>query len=201
VDSRDCIEFVWRTWAERHRRDPAPILAVAHGRRTSETLRDVAPELDIPTEVAALEALEAVETRGVRPVPGAAELLADLPRDRWAVVTSGSPAVAQLRLRVALIPPPPHLITAADVRTGKPSPEGYLQAAARLGVAPAACVVLEDAAAGITAGRAAGMRVIAVAGTVSPEVLAQADYQLARLQDLQLGRESTGELRLRFAGG
>ena len=101
VDSRECIEFVWHTWAGRHGCDPAAIIAVAHGRRTSETLREVAPHLDIATEVLALDALETVETRGVRPVPGAATMLGALPRDRWAIVTSGSPAVAGLRIRVA----------------------------------------------------------------------------------------------------
>src|SRR5207253_577220 len=85
------------------------------------------PHLDIPVEVAILDKLEEVEHRGVEVVTGARELLSVIPRTRWAVVTSGSPAVARLRLRLGHVPDPPVLITAADVRRGKPDPEGYLR--------------------------------------------------------------------------
>jgi mannitol-1-/sugar-/sorbitol-6-phosphatase len=175
VDSRRAIELVWHEWARRHGLDAAALLRVAHGRRTSETLREVAPQLDPAVEAAALDALEAVEERGVVEAPGARELIAALSREQWAVVTSGSPAVAALRLRVGRIPEPPLLITGADVRRGKPSPEGYLRAAAALGQTPAACVVFEDTPAGIAAGKAAGTRVLAVRGTYPDERLAAAD--------------------------
>ena len=185
VDSRRCIELVWEEWARRHHLDPATIIRVAHGRRTSETLREVAPDLEIPVEVAILEKLEEAEHRGVEVVPGARELLSVIPRRRWAVVTSGSPAVARLRLRLGQVPDPPVLVTAADVRQGKPDPEGYLRAAAALGRAPSACVVLEDTPAGIAAGRAAGMPVLAVRGTYSDDRLAEADGVVASLADLR----------------
>lgn len=80
--------------------------AVAHGRRVSETLRDVAPDLDVAAEVAWLDAMEERETRGLHPVPGAADLLPALPADRWAIVCSGSPPVARLRMRAAGVPEP-----------------------------------------------------------------------------------------------
>jgi sugar-phosphatase len=185
VDSRRCIELVWEEWARRHHLDPAAVIRVAHGRRTSETLREVAPHLDIPVEVAVLDKLEEAEHRGVAVVPGARELLSVIPRARWAVVTSGSPAVARLRLRLGHVPDPPVLITAADVRQGKPDPEGYLRAAAALGREPAACVVLEDTPAGIAAGRAAGMPVLAVRGTYADDRLTEAHGIVASLADLQ----------------
>jgi sugar-phosphatase len=175
VDSRRCIELVWENWAPGRGLEAAAILRVAHGRRTSETLREVAPHLDVAAEVAALDALEAREERGVVAVPGAAALLGSLPRARWGVVTSGSPAVARLRLRLGGIPEPPLLVTGADVRRGKPDPEGYRRAATTLATAPERCVVVEDTPAGIAAGRAAGMRVIAVRGTYPDERLAAAD--------------------------
>ena len=175
VDSRHAIELVWHEWARRHGLDSAAILRVAHGRRTSETIREVAPQLDAAAEAAALDALEGVEERGIVEAPGARELLAGLPPAQWAVVTSGSPAVARLRLRVGRIPEPPLLITGADVRRGKPDPEGYLRAAAALGRAAAECVVFEDTPAGIAAGKAAGMTVLAVRGTYPDERLAAAD--------------------------
>jgi len=196
VDSRRCVEFVWQTWCAEQGRDPREFIALAHGRRTSETLRDLAPDLDIRVEATRLEQMEAGETRGVTPVPGAAELLTSVPRDRWAVVTSGSPAVARLRLRVAAVPTPAVLITGADVRRGKPDPDGYLQAAERLGFAPAECLVVEDAPAGVAAGRAAGMRVVAVAGTVPAEELRLADHHVEALTHLQVSTLENGQFRV-----
>jgi sugar-phosphatase len=67
------------------------------------------------------------------------------------------------------------VLTAEDVTVGKPDPEGYLAAARRLGVPPSACVVFEDAPAGVAAAKAAGMYCVAVATTHSPEDLADAD--------------------------
>jgi sugar-phosphatase len=192
VDSREAIVFVWRAWAERRGADPDPFIRLAHGRRISETLRLVAPHLDIAAETAALDALEEVETRGLRPAPGAAALLRLLPRARWGIVTSGSRPVATLRLRAAGITTPEVFVTAEDVRHGKPAPDGYLAAAVRLGAPPADCVVIEDSPPGIAAGKAAGMRVIAVATTHAPDALTAADCCLAALTELRLDVTAPG---------
>jgi sugar-phosphatase len=58
-------------------------------------------------------------------------------------------------------------VSADDITRGKPDPEPFLLAARRLGVDPARCVVFEDAPAGLTAGRAAGMRTVALTTTHS----------------------------------
>ncbi len=186
VDSREAIAFVWRDWAARRGVDPEPFIRVAHGRRISETLRLVAPQLDIAAETAALDTLEEVETRGLRPAPGAADLLRLMPRARWGIVTSGSRPVATLRLRATGIAPPDVFVTAEDVRHGKPSPDGYLAAAARLGAAPADSVVIEDSPPGIAAGKAAGMRVIAVSTTYAADALTIADCCVASLAQLRV---------------
>ena len=196
VDSRAAIEQVWRDWAAARGRDWRPFLAVAHGRRTSETIRLVAPELDAKAESRVLDAMEAVETRGLVPFPGAGELLAALPPGTWAVVTSGSPPVAALRLRTAGIPAPPVFLTSRDVGRGKPDPEGYLAAAAALGVEPAACVVVEDSPTGVAAGRAAGMRVVAVITTHPAEALAGADLVIPALAGLRVRAVGEGTLEL-----
>jgi sugar-phosphatase len=167
VDSRGLIESVWRAWAARRGLDPAPFLLVAHGRRTSETLRDVAPSLDLPAATAELDALEERTTTGLVAAPGAAALLAALPQDRWAIVTSGSRAVATRRLRAAGLPVPAVLVTGDAVPRGKPDPAGYLAAADALGFAPQECVVLEDAPPGIAAATAAGMHVVTVAADLT----------------------------------
>ena len=197
VDSRRAIETVWHEWADRHGLDAATILRVAHGRRTSETIREVAPQLDAAAEVAALDALEETEERGVQVATGAHELLAGLSRTQWAVVTSGSPAVARLRMRVGRIPEPPVFVTGADVRRGKPDPEGYLRAATTLGHVPSACVVIEDTPAGLAAGKAAGMRALAVRGTYPDDRLTAADAIVDSLAQLRC--TATGGHGLRLA--
>jgi mannitol-1-/sugar-/sorbitol-6-phosphatase len=175
VDSTACIEHTWRRWAAQHGLDADAILRIAHGRRALETVRLAAPELDVAAEVAALAGHEAHETAGVLEVPGASALLRGLPPGRWAVVTSGVRAVAEHRLRHVGLPVPPVMVCADEVTQGKPHPEGYLTAAARLGAAPARCLVVEDAPAGLAAARAAHMRALAVATTYPPDALRGAD--------------------------
>lgn len=189
MDSRAAIEQVWREWAATKGFDFREFLRVAHGRRTSETIRLVAPELDARAEAAVLDAMEAVETRGLVPFPGAEALVRSLPRSRWAVVTSGTTAVATLRLRTAGIPIPPAFLTADDVRRGKPDPEGYLTAADLLGVASRDCVVVEDSPTGVAAGRAAGMKVVAVLTTYPPAAVAEADVIVPALTALRVRHE------------
>jgi sugar-phosphatase len=184
VDSARCVEHTWRQWAARHGLDPDAIIAVAHGRRTLETIPEVAPHLDVATEVAALEAIESTTTDGVYEIPGARALLEQLPPDRWAIVTSGARSVATLRIRHTGLPMPRVLVCADEIAHGKPHPEGYLTAAARLGVLPDDCVVIEDAPAGVDAARAAGMRCIGIAGTFPAEALARADLVIPNLAAL-----------------
>jgi sugar-phosphatase len=195
VDSATVVERTWRRWAARHGLDPAHVIRKAHGRRTIETVRLLAPHLAADDEVAALAASESMETDGIYEVPGARELLESLPPRAWAVVTSGIPAVAELRLRHTRLPTPPVLVTADQVRHGKPHPEGFLTAAARLGVNPARCVVVEDAPPGIEAAHAAGMCVIAIASTYEPQALTAADAVVPALVSLRVGK-SSGETLL-----
>jgi mannitol-1-/sugar-/sorbitol-6-phosphatase len=163
VDSRASVERQWGRWAAEHGVDPDRIWAVMHGVRSSEVVALVAPGLDAEAEGALLDAVQAADPDGVVAVDGAATLLAALPR--WTVVTSGRRELAEARLGFAGLPAPASMVCAEDVSEGKPSPEGYLLAASRLGVAPPECVVLEDAPAGVEAAQAARMRVVGVATT------------------------------------
>jgi mannitol-1-/sugar-/sorbitol-6-phosphatase len=166
--------------------DPDRVIAVAHGRRTHETIQLVAPHLSATAEAAALESTEAMSPEGVYEIPGARELLQSLPVDRWAVVTSGVRAVAEFRIRYTGLPMPRVMICAEEIAHGKPNPEGYLAAAKRLGMAAADCIVIEDAPAGIEAARNGGMRVIGVATTYPAARLEGADAVVARLSDLTI---------------
>jgi sugar-phosphatase len=185
VDSRPLIEEIWRRWALGRGLDAANFIAVAPGRRTSETLREVAPDLDIAAETRALDAMEEVATDGLAPIPGALELLGALEPGSWAIVTSGSRAVATLRLRTAGLPIPEVMVTGDEVRFGKPHPEPYLKGAERTGVSARDCIVVEDAPAGVLAGKAAGMRVIAVTTTHSREALFRADRIVTSLAEVR----------------
>jgi sugar-phosphatase len=184
VNSAECVEKTWRSFAARHQLDVDKVLVYAHGRRTKETVELVAPDLDAEHEVKTLERNEAMTTEGVYEVPAARELLESLPSDRWAIVTSGIRAVADLRIRFTRLPPPSVMICADDIMNGKPHPEGYLKAAENLGRLPAECIVIEDALAGIEAAHAAGMRVIAIASTYGRARLADADLVVDQLSDL-----------------
>jgi len=184
VDSAERVEKTWHEWATRHGLDPEHVIEMAHGRRTVETLRLVAPDLSADAELAVLEASQATNPDGVYEIAGARELLEFLPTSRWAVVTSGIRAVAEFRLRHTGLPSPAVMICADEISRGKPDPEGYLIAAARLGFSAADCIVIEDAPAGIESAQAAGMRAIAIAATYPPERLRAADAVVARLADL-----------------
>ena len=194
VDSTEVVERHWGIWAARHGIDLAEVLRVSHGRPTLETLRLVAPRLATVEEAAALDAREAGDSEGLRPVRGAAELLASLPLDRWAVVTSAGRALATRRLREASVPVPDVLVTSDDVSPGKPNPKGYLEAARRLGAAIRRSIVIEDAPVGIEAGRAAGAIVIGVTTTFPS--LSDCDYVIADLGALRVIESSAAGLRL-----
>lgn len=132
VDSATCVERHWRRWAAEHGLDREKIMRFAHGRPTVETIRLVVPHLPAEVEAARLDASEAFDTGGVAAILGAAELVRPLPRNAWAIATSGTRAVALIRLRHTGLPLPAVLITADDVKRGKPNPEGMLSLGGRM---------------------------------------------------------------------
>lgn len=186
VNSAECVERTWREWSARHRLNAEEVIGIAHGRRTLETVRAVAPDLDAEAEVAELEAKEALTSDGVYEIEGARELITQLPQDKWAIVTSGTRVIAEFRLQHVGIPSPRVMVCADEISNGKPHPEGYLSAAKRLRVAPSDCVVIEDTPPGVEAAHNAQMRVIAVAATYPRDQLANADLIVERLMDLRI---------------
>ncbi|MFJ4195045.1 HAD family hydrolase [Pseudomonas sp. NPDC089534] len=177
VDSTAVVERTWGRFAQRHGLDLAQVLHAAHGRRTAETVAMFAPPgVDTDAETARIVAEEVADTDGIVEVPGARRFLQRLPANRWAVVTSASRELAIRRMQAAGVPIPPILITAEDVASGKPAPEGYLAAARALGVDPAHCLSFEDAPAGLQSAHAAGTRVIALATTLKAEDLRGEDW-------------------------
>lgn len=142
--------------------------------------------------VAELEELEMADLADVVALPGTRSLLAKLPVGRWAAVTSGSQRLMRARLAVAGLPVPEVLIAAEDVHAGKPDPEGYVRAAAALGVSAKQCLVVEDAPAGINAGIAAGAWTLAVATSHDPADLQSARAVVADLRALTIEGTDSG---------
>lgn len=171
VDSMAHDERQWTRWARYHGLDPRPILTISHGRRTIETIREVAPHLATEEELARFEAEELEGREGIRAVDGAAALLSALPPRFWALVTSAPRRLAAVRMECAGLPLPAVVVSADDVHHGKPDPEGVLRAASLLHAAPAECLVIEDTPAGIQAAHAAGMRALGITTTYTCEQL------------------------------
>lgn len=168
VDSTPAVARVWHGWALEHGFDPDEVVRAAHGRPSITTIRDYLPGADYEEENREVERREIADLDGVVPLPGAVELLRALPSGSWVIVTSCTRPLAEVRIRASGVPRPKFLVTSDDIRNGKPAPDPYLRAAELLGVPARECVVVEDAPAGVRAGKAAGCRVIAF-GTTMPE--------------------------------
>jgi mannitol-1-/sugar-/sorbitol-6-phosphatase len=199
IDSTPAVSRVWVQWARERGFDPAEVVAHAHGRPSLATVRKYLPQADHEAENREVERCEMTDVDGIVLLPGAKELLASLPPDRWTIATSCTRPLAEVRLRAAGLPVPQRLVTATDVTQGKPHPEPFLKAAAKLGFPASECIVLEDVPAGIRAGKAAGSRVIALRTTVREQELrdAGADWVLDSCADVILVGQ-TGGLTLRL---
>jgi mannitol-1-/sugar-/sorbitol-6-phosphatase len=198
INSIPAVERVWSRWAEERGFNVQEVLHRAHGRPSIETLRYLLPEADHEAENRVVEQAEIEDVHGIVPLPGVKELLASLPHDRWAIVTSCTRPLAEVRIRAAGLPTPRLFITSNDITQGKPHPEPYLKGASGLGFRPEQCIVVEDALAGIASGRNAGARVIAFTTTASITdlVAAKPDWILKDCSAIQL---DSGEPPLQLA--
>jgi mannitol-1-/sugar-/sorbitol-6-phosphatase len=189
VDSTPAVARCWTQWSIKHGFDPETVVRQAHGRPSISTIRELLPHGDIEAENRAMERAEIEDIDGVVPLPGVLSLLTALPRDLWAIVTSCTRPLAEVRIRAAGLSMPTHLVTSADISNPKPHPDPYLKGAASLRLAPSDCLVAEDAPAGIRAGKASGARVLALRTTdVDSELLAAgADWIVNDLSFLRLG--------------
>ena len=194
IDTGGVYERQWRVWATARGIDPEQVVALHFGRPAAETIRLVAPDLDAVAEATRYNAELArdPDTSGVMALDGASALLASLPPDRWAIVTSATRVMVERWLPALGLPLPRVLVAVEDVTRGKPAPDPYLRAAELLGQAPGDCLVIEDAPAGITAGKAAGATVLALRSTHAPANLAEADLVVDALADLRVTTTDEG---------
>ena len=181
IDSLALHRRVWEQWAVGHGLDPLHVFESTFGRRPVDTIRDVAGHLPAEDELARLDTLLDLEVDAVTLQPGALRAVQAASGGKWAIVTSTEQRRAREYLSRLGCPTPEVVVGGTDVANGKPAPDGYLAAAERLRVATAACVVVEDAPAGIEAARRAGAAVVAVATTRSASELGEADLIVAEL--------------------
>ncbi|HTV71825.1 MAG TPA: HAD family hydrolase [Rhizobiaceae bacterium] len=166
LSSIRATERCWGAWATRHGLDVPTFIPTIHGVRAKEVIRALnLPGVDIEAEARALLVAEMADMGGIEAIPGAAAFLTSLPANRWSVVTSAPRKLAEMRIDAAGLPQPPMMVTAEDVKDGKPAPDCFLLGAERLGFDPRNCLVFEDAPAGIQAGEAAGASVVVITAT------------------------------------
>jgi HAD superfamily hydrolase (TIGR01509 family) len=180
IDTTELHQRLWTAFAREHDYAPTPAeLAATNGRPAAETIAGWWGALDAPTVTRWREEREslfdgAIAGGQLAPIAGAPEFVAALTAAgvAKAVATSSGAASAELALSsVGLRTAFPVVVTAADVRRGKPDPECYLTAAERLGFAPDRCIVVEDSLHGIRAAKAAGMQCVALATSFAVDVL------------------------------
>jgi sugar-phosphatase len=201
VDSTPAVARVWHGWAVEHGFDPETVVNLAHGRPSRTTIRELLPNADVDLEDREVERREIEDLDGMILLPGAQRLLDTLPAGRWTIATSCTRALAEVRLRAVGLPIPKTMVTSSEVKIGKPDPEPYVKAAAKLGFAASECIVVEDAPAGVRAGKAAGARVIAFLTTMARRELedAGADWIVPDASAITAHSDDDHGLRLELA--
>jgi beta-phosphoglucomutase family hydrolase len=195
INSEECHRHSWEILAaEMNRKLPAGYFEASFGRKNAEIIPELLGWATDPAEVNAIslrkEALyrEAVKESGMQALPGTREWLQRLAEAGIPCGIGSSTARANIDLSLGLIGCAPFfrtIVSAEDVKLGKPHPDVFLTVAARLGLPPERCVVFEDALFGLEAARRGGMKRIAVTTTNSAEKLRDhADRVVTRLDEL-----------------
>ena len=200
IDSTPAVERVWTKWAIKHGFEPAEVVRAAHGRPSITTIREYLPNANHSAENDEVERSEIEDLEGVVALPGAMELLTSLPRNRWAIVSSCTRPLADVRLKAAGLPRPMRFVTSSDVKYGKPAPEPYLKGAEFLGVDARDCIVVEDAPAGIRAGKSAGARVIGLSTIADAAELREdgADWVVENCAAIRLVQPVNGDRTIKL---
>ena len=189
----DSSEYHWLSWQSALEAENFPItreqFASTFGQRNDEILRAYFPaysDEDVARVGDVKEVLyrELIRARGIELLPGVRHWLDKLRRDGWLQAVASSAPRANLDAIISALALETYfaaIASAEDVTAGKPDPQVFLAAAAKIGVPPALCVVVEDAPAGTEAARRAGMRSV---GVLSSHGELKADVVVSSLEDL-----------------
>ena len=190
IDSR---EYHWLSWQGALAAEDFAVtreqFESSFGRRNDEILRDYFPAYDAADITRVGEAKEVayrrlLRERGIELLPGVGHWLERLREEGWQQAVASSAPLENLEVIIAVLGLEKYfsaVASAEDVTEGKPDPQVFLAAASKLGIAPAACVVVEDAPAGTEAARRAGMRCI---GVLSSHGELRADLVVRTLEEL-----------------
>ena len=192
VDSSGPIARAWALFIERYGVDATKLRQISHGRRDMDIVAHFLPPEQRAEGVRLVRTAELTDLDGLVPVAGALELINSLGPLPWALVTSATVPLADVRLKAVGLPHADVMVTAEDVERGKPDPAGYLLAAGRLGVDPADCIVVEDAPAGLAAAAGAGCRTLAVTMTHQASELTAADWIVPDLRSVRIQPDGAG---------
>jgi len=190
----DSAEYHWLTWRDALAAEGYALthaeFASFFGQRNDTILRRFLGDRATPEHIVRVGGVkeaayrEMVRARGIEPLPGVRRWLERLHRAGWkqAVASSAPPANIETLVDVLGVRELfGALASGEEVPHGKPAPDVFLHAAAKLGVPASRCIVVEDAPAGVEAGRRGGMRTIGIA-SLHPEL--DADVVVASLDDL-----------------
>jgi beta-phosphoglucomutase len=201
IDSMPHHHDAWVRWHERRGLtiDGPAFFAATAGRSNAEILADMLPQHAADEHMAMADEKEALYREIARPalslINGADAFVAAARGAGWrlAVCTASTPQNMALAFeRHGIDDWVETVVSPADRRfgggpgdflRGKPHPDIFLEAARRLGIAPAECVVFEDAPLGIEAARRAGMRAVALTTTMTADAFAGFDNVLALVPD------------------
>ncbi|EPS37952.1 hypothetical protein H072_8418 [Dactylellina haptotyla CBS 200.50] len=216
-DSTAAVVLHWTRIANELNIPPSDILSTSHGRRSIDILKTHAPHLATEDYVRHVEGLiPKLYASDAKILPGSAELIANLTEWNvpWAIVTSGTNILVNSWMSVMKLPlPEKGLVTADNVKNGKPDPECYNLGLSKVfgadvgseafeAIEKDKVLVLEDAPAGIRAGKAAGCKVIGLVTTHTKEevIVAGADWIVTDLSCVKAVRGDMGGVELEITG-
>ena len=160
------------------------------GQRNDTIIRNILDKDILPSEIDAIATEKEKNFRqgarhNVKPLPGAVKLLKSLKEYGFSLALASSAPVANIQLvtrELGIENCFQAIVSGREVKEGKPSPQGFLLAAAKLGVKPENCLVIEDAIAGVRAAKRGGMHCLAVTNTNPKTSLAEADLVVDTLE-------------------
>lgn len=176
VESTGEISDILSQWAVSIDQSAQAVVDFSHGKRSIDIVKAFVDADHVHVHYQALTEKFVQSADQAIAVVGAAAFLDQLNEQGipWAVVSSSEKVLIQARLKAAGLPEPKLFVSAEDVKQGKPSPEGYLLAAEKLGVSVQDCVVFEDAEAGVSAAQAAQAQIV---------VVGELDYRLISIKN------------------
>ncbi|PPD57348.1 tRNA (adenosine(37)-N6)-threonylcarbamoyltransferase complex dimerization subunit type 1 TsaB [Dehalogenimonas etheniformans] len=194
IDSADLHFQAWRETLARHDVSiDREQFEQGFGQRNDDIIAGIIRQPISADEIAAIGKEKEADYRRMvkghaRFFPGVLELMSSLKEGGFKQAVASSAPADNLKLVIAEMRLEPFIsatVDASGVSRGKPDPEVFLKAAEKLGLSPKACLVIEDAVAGVEAAKRGGMAVVAVTNTHPREKLAAADLVLSSLEDVE----------------